>query len=619
MCGIVAIARKDRSAERPVDVFGVLMDSLVELQNRGYDSVGVGYFDPTASSRIQIKKTCDFTEDSLRALVPSGDHRVAIGHTRWATHGRTVEANAHPHISMHNLFAVVHNGIIENFAELRLDLVKNGYRFSSETDTEVVAHMLEDEYTNNNAVTIVGAIQNVCARLVGTYGLAILCADSDSVFVTRRGSPLLVSENDDICMATSETAGFVNCMRHYRELKPGVVARLDASGIDVFDSSPNPQYSLAHTSFLLPATTLAGDLGDCNHWVQKEIYEQDRTLVMSINNGARIANGVHLGGLDVRSDRILEARHVLLLGCGSSLYACECARGYFQRLVMDSVTVRDGAELTDQDVRDGTVVVLCSQSGETKDMQRCLDIVSSKQTVTVGVINVVDSSIARSVDCGVYMNVGREIGVASTKSFTASVLILYMIASWMRARHGSVRASGASDIIYSVVGGVKTLLARMKSERLIERYRLASISKPSLFILGKGRLEFIAKEAALKFKEMCYIHAEGYNGSALKHGPFALIEPNFPIIMLIDRQNRTKMMNAYNEVVSRGASVLVLTDCDDLCVPENISVLRVGEGSYDLHEIHFAVALQAIAYEVAYMRNVNPDRPRNLAKVVTVE
>ena len=609
MCGIVALVSKDHGS-----VSKEITNSLIELQNRGYDSAGVGYFvtvmnDEKLCKQIKTNRTCTVTNAALRSLVNGLLTPQMIGHTRWATHGINSVANAHPHMSYDRVFAVVHNGVIENFAELRTDLIEHAITFRSDTDTEVVANLIAYEYENCESIIV--AVHNACARFIGSFALAILCVESESTYVIRRDSPMLIGESEKMVCAASEISAFPECMREYSILEPFVIAEIGVDGIRKHRLVPMSGQSMVAESKLIPNRTRLEDTKE--HWVKKEILEQGKTLMYSTGFGSRIANGIHLD-VDVAAIQ----PNVLLVGCGSSLYACESAAPYFGRIPLKSLRVIDGSELVETDVKKSTLMVICSQSGETGDLLRCIDVAKERNAYTLCVTNVEDSTLARQSNGCIYLNVGREVGVASTKSFTSCILVLYLLHAWILRQSGNF-VSWEVECVNATIKSVNEFIRKLNLCTFYDRYRLGSVSKPSMYILGKGRLGAIAREGALKIKEMCYIHAEGFYANSLKHGPFALIDAQFPIILLIDAAHREEMMVVYNEVITRGAKVIIVTDCyASMSLPDVVSVINVGEGSCDLCEIKFAIALQCMAYAIAIKRGIDPDRPRNLAKVVTV-
>lgn len=666
MCGITAIVPKSSAAaSTPRVSLRHVMNSLGHLQNRGYDSIGVGYAvrveGPSAGARIQTQRTCDLRPDGTEAFFdlvnkdvdacPS--HAAFIGHTRWATHGGRVVRNAHPHVSSRGSISIVHNGIIENYAELKRSLERDGWTFQSETDSEVVANCIERELGASETTTVEDVFRSIaaaCALFVGTYGLAIVCVHHPrAVFLTKHGSPILIGENDHALMATSEAAGFCGEVNYYYPLETKEIVAIHADRGVVQHASESPERRLTYVE----AEHVASTPEPFPHWTIREIVEQPLTLMNTINNGARIFNDrVHLGGLALLEGELGPSKriHLVLLGCGTSHYASLCAKHYFKEVDgVASVSVYDAAEFSIADLPrlhgadsdEKYLLFLCSQSGETMDLQQCIYKLRhiKRHCITIGIVNVVDSQIARDVDCGVYTNAGREVSVASTKSFVSQLLVYYMVYVWIQAHSFSIgaRAPDATAFQRHKTSGIRLLISQIgqlaATHRFActepntlfaayNRYNLSALDRPSLFVLGLRRMAPVAKECALKFKEMCYIHAEGFHASTLKHGPFALLEPRFPVVLLVDKANEAKIMNTYEELVSREAFVYIVTDCEwlsiDPCHSAYTHIVRIPHNA-ELPEILFAHTMQFLTYLIAVQRGINPDRPRNLAKVVTVE
>ena len=748
MCGITAILKKKRNIhldkqepnhndQSNDDLHSVDLAflSLEQLQNRGYDSLGVGIIH---DGKICSEKTCTLNNDEFSRISRIVKERaydyepsLIIGHTRWATHGGRNVRNAHPHTSNSGLVSLVHNGIIENYIELKNDLMKNDvYQMHSETDSEVIANLLEKEFKRIQSTLspsftqfevnaeeleyrqrvdeAMESIESVIRQLKGTYGLVIIFSFlPQTLFLVKHGSPLLFGENEGVYMATSEVTGFCGQITHYNSIKSKQVVALDANhGIithnstsnhnchtlsipksldsmiphnqEVVTNSLNPfQTHAIHQSIINESLSLPTQF---NHWTQKEIIEQHATLMQSINHGARIYNNqLHLGGLKIIEPFIQNIRHVVLLACGTSLYASQCATHYFRLIPsIETTSVFDGAEFEldmlpksysnipahttyNSSITDvasclpNTLVFLCSQSGETMDLIRCLNILESAKSkcFTIGIVNVVDSQIARNVDCGIYMNAGREVSVASTKAFLSALIVYYMASLWIQSKwiesktnnsilpiHTSKRVDSIRDTIQSIYdmqhskpiekqNAFSSVVQSIVSATSIitnlshhhNSVKSESYIGKSLFVLGRGKLAHIAKECALKFKEMCYIHAEGCHSGSLKHGPFALLEPNFPVILLIDNENKEKLMNTYQELKSRNADVFIITDTSlDLHLAnDDINRCIYIPRNEHLPEIIFTHVMQRIIYQIAVLRGLNPDKPRNLAKVVTVE
>lgn len=413
-------------------------------------------------------------------------------------------------------------------------------------------------------------------------------------------------------MATSEKTGFINQVRHFYAINNNdliILSRTD--GI----ITKNTYNKITCSDEIIALTP-----DPYEHWTLREIHEQSASLNRTINNGGRICNdNIKLGGVENILPMINEIENIILLGCGTSLHACQIGEYYFKKYrCVNNVNHYDASEFSLDDIppEHKTLIIMCSQSGETMDLHKILDVIKYKSNcVTLGIINVVDSLIARETNCGIYMNAGKEVAVASTKSFTSSLTILYMLSIWFyqnrkeRITHIDIICQN----IRNVIENVNTINNTINT--MINSSDIKMLNAENIFILGKNKYQYIAREMALKMKEICYIHAEGYSGSALKHGPFALLTKNFPVILLIDEQNESKMMNTYKEIESRGAYILVISEIENLSVKNVIKIPKV----YELQEILYMIVLQHIAYRLSILREINPDKPKNLAKVVTVE
>ena len=644
MCGVSVVLCKcsnSSNSNSSNNSILLLLQSLASLQNRGYDSFGMSCI---MNDKLLVhKKAClDTSIDNFQAFseeLTEYNSPVSIGHTRWATHGNISDLNSHPHVSNSGKISLVHNGIIENYKSLKNFLTEHGFTFYSETDSEVVVNLIDyhlNLHLHNESleeeITIDSAIMKTVCMLEGTYGLAIQYVDNPSnVYIIKNGSPILIGENDKYVMACSESSGFLDQMKHYYALENDNLVTL--SSIDgIITNIKRTQIKNNNVNM-----SLTPDPYD--HWTLKEIMEQSESLLRAYNNGARLTNDkIKLGGLDSIKNQIHDIQNIIFLGCGTSLYACHIGRHYLKQMeCVNNTMCFDAAdfELNDIPLNGLSLLVMCSQSGETKDLHRVLQLIHHKKNIiTMGVINVVDSMIAREVDCGIYMNAGREVAVASTKSFTSSVTIFKMFSLWFNQELKKVSMTRATcqsikNIPYQVKGINDNLCDNINGKNgenisdnldsLIKSSHIDMLNHENIFVLGKGSMEHVSKEMSLKLKEICYIHAEGYSGTALKHGPFALLQSGYPVILLINQENRAKMWNAYKEIETRGANILVISEIAELGEEiKNDRCIVVPENK-ELQEIIYMTVLQHICYRLSLKRGINPDKPRNLAKVVTVE
>ena len=619
MCGIVGYLGTNTFIE-------YILSGLKLLQNRGYDSVGIcsiinGELETIKFASTNTHNSLEKLEKEMNVLElynnnNNNNNSLAIGHTRWATHGPKNDINAHPHHDNNNRISLVHNGIIENYAELKIKLINEGFTFGSKTDTEVIA-VLIGKYLDLGE-TMENSIKKTVEQLTGTWALVIInCEFPNKIWITRNGSPLLLGMEEDFIMVASEQIAFGNYIKKYIVLNNHDLIEITKENGKILYNKNVQRYTIKDKRVsvceLVPTKY--------KHWMIQEIMEQPESINRALNNGGRIENNtsVKLGGLDLCKPRLLEINHLIILGCGTSYHSGLWSQDIFKSLdIFDTITCYDGAEFNIKDIpKKGKVgVILLSQSGETKDLHRCIQIAKDYDLITVGAVNVVDSMIAMETDCGVYLNAGREVAVASTKSFTNQCVVLAMIATWFSQNRGT-----CIEKRRKIIADLRNLSFQMQNILIdTERAQIIAksiIDKTSIFLLGKGRDEAIAKEGALKLKEVAYIHAEGYSSSALKHGAFALIIDNLPIIILdINDEYREKNQNAYQEISARNANIIRISD---IILPgsqyNNINIEKNDTFGGLLANIY----VQLISYYFAIEREYNPDFPRNLAKVVTVE
>jgi glucosamine--fructose-6-phosphate aminotransferase (isomerizing) len=616
MCGIIGFFGYNESC------YLYLLKGLQQLQNRGYDSAGM-------CSICEKKKKFEMTKfasikDEMAVKKLEGkeveevhfNNKIGIAHTRWATHGVINDVNSHPHISSGGIFSIVHNGIIENYEKIKDFLIGERYKFSSETDTEVAVNLLEYEYAREK--NVVNAIQNMINKLEGTYGFVILCKETpNKMYCVKKGSPLLVSVNDKFAIVASEKNGFDNKVKDYKVLKSKDVCII---------SKINGKIKLETKNIYKTNSIQECHSEDLTHdtWTLQEIMEQKCTIYRAMGNGGRFKSEseVRLGGLEMCKYDLKKCENIILLGCGSSYHAGSIGSYYFRDLCdLNSVQVFDGADFHSKHIcKSGeTVIILLSQSGETHDLYRCIEIGRKNNCLLVGVVNVVDSMIAREVDCGCYLNAGREIAVGSTKSFTSQVVVLSLIAIYIsnikNPNFSNKRVKYISDLRSLQQDFIETL---ENCETLCEK--MANLLPPeggSCFIVGKESSEAVAKEGSLKLKELSYIHAEGFSTSSLKHGPFALLTEGFLVIILAPKnnQNYKKIKNAYHEIKSRKATIICITDDDSFDCENKIPI----PSNKTFQDLLCVLPLQLLTYYLAKKNGINPDFPRNLAKVVTVE
>ena len=502
-------------------------------------------------------------------------------------------------------------------------LTAHGYTFFSQTDTEIIVNLIEHYYSTTTS-NVLDAIKRTISELSGTYGLLIQSLDEpNKLYCVRNGSPLLIGQNEDRVIITSEQSGFCNMVSNYITLQNDDICTIERDGTRI-------QITTTHTYLKSSVSVVETELTPHphEHWTIKEINEQPDVVLTAINKGGRIksATEVKLGGLEQHIDTLISIDNIILLGCGTSYFAGSYGAYLLKQIGsgFNTVQVFDGAEFCDYDIPKvgNTAFVLISQSGETKDLHRCIEIANANRAsvaITIGIINVVDSLIAREVDCGIYCNAGKEVGVASTKAFTSQVIALSMMAIWFAQIHGvsaNLRARMITDL-HNLSNDVRTTLHDCRAT--IIEIAATMPATTNMFLLGKGSDECIAKEGALKVKEISYIHAEGYSTSSLKHGPFALLDEVCPVVILnLDQTHRAKTMNCCQEVEARHSPIVFITNDINYTEVSNHTVIRVPDNK-TYASLLGIIPIQLLAYYLSINRGINPDKPKNLAKVVTVE
>jgi len=525
------------------------------------------------------------------------------------------------------MFSLIHNGIIDNYIELKNMLLSHGYSFKSKTDSEVIVNLLEYYYTSIAAGDIKQSIELLNKNLKGTWAIVFLYVDTPyTVYATRNENPIIIGKSrDNHILITSEEHGFCNLVKEYIILDNYdiCICNYDADS-EIYSIHTNNTYTLKNVN----TNDVHYDLGDYPHWTLKEILEQPQSILKTIIIDGRIldTNIVRLEGPDNNIDILSTIENILLIGCGTSFNAGMMGKHYFlEYCTFNTIQVIDGSEFTERDIpRNGkTCAILLSQSGETKDLHRCIEIARKTDLFLMGVINVRNSLISREVDCGCYLNIGREVAVASTKSYTSQVVMLSIIAKWFSQIHNSGNSSVSNSISSDTYfTDIRKLYIDIKNTLHTTRDKVKEVLHfftecHSLFILGKGRAFPIAKEASLKIKEISYIHSEDYPLGALKHGPFALLtDKTVVIILCIGNESINKVLNCYNEVEARNATIIVISDKENIYGYKNFIQIPYNSTFGELLSI---IPLQLLAYELSISRNINPDIPRNLAKVVTVE
>ena len=607
MCGIIAYVGKQPARE-------ILLEGLKRLEYRGYDSSGVAILSAQPYLGKAVGKVAAL-EQRVWNDNPAGV--VGIAHTRWATHGKPTEPNAHPHLDCAGRIFLVHNGIIENYQALKKRLLASGHTFRSETDTEVLPHLIEALYQGN----LETAVQKALLQVQGTYGIAVLhTAHPDQIIVARRGSPIILGVGKDESLAASDVSALAQHTDQVVYLEDNEVARLEPGQFSIT--------TLDNRAVSREATTLevgpeAMERGEFPHYMLKEIFEQPEAVENALRGRLNHSEGVaKLGGLESVLDRLQQARHLIIISCGTSYFAGLYARYVFEALTDLTVETELASEFRYRklNLRQNTVVLAISQSGETADTLAALREAKRKGALVLGLVNVVGSSIARETHAGVYCHAGIEVGVASTKSFISQMTILTLMA---------LLVGRSRDLSYeegmSIIHGLEKLPADMRrildgSDRLRELAAKYCGVDHFLYI-GRKYQYPIALEGALKLKEIAYIHAEGYAGGEMKHGPIALIEPAFPTMALAPEDGSyDKVVSNMQEIRAREGRIIAVTSSGNTKLGSLVDdVIEIPHNHEILTPLLSVIPLQLFAYHCAVLRGCDVDKPRNLAKSVTVE
>ena len=607
MCGIVAYVGQKSACE-------ILIDGLKRLEYRGYDSSGIAILNAKPYLARAVGKVA-VLEQRVWQERPEGC--VGIAHTRWATHGKPTEANAHPHTDCAGRIYLVHNGIIENYLILKKRLLAAGHIFKSETDTEVLVHLVEEAYQGN----LEAAVQKALLQVQGTYGIAVIhIAHPQQIIVARRGSPIVLGIGKEESLAASDVSALAQHTDQVVYLEDNEIARLEPGQFTI-STLQNRRVSRDTTQLEVGPESM--ERGKYPHFMLKEIFEQPDAVENALRGRVNHSEGVaKLGGLESVLDRLQQARHLIIVSCGTSYYAGLYARYVFEALTDLTVETELASEFRYRklNLRQNTVVLAISQSGETADTLAALREAKRKGALVLGLVNVVGSSIARETHAGVYCHAGIEVGVASTKSFTSQVTILALMALLV-GRGRDLSYEEGMNIIHgleSVPEQMREILGQSDHIRkLAEKY----CSAVHFLYIGRKYQYPIALEGALKLKEIAYIHAEGYAAGEMKHGPIALIDPAFPTMALVPEDGSyEKVISNIQEIRAREGRIIAVTSVANTKLGSLVDdVIEIPRSHEILTPLLSVIPLQLFAYHCAVLRGCDVDKPRNLAKSVTVE
>ena len=613
MCGIVAYIG-------PREAYPILIKGLQRLEYRGYDSAGVAIFNGQLhvfKKKGKVQDLIDFATDK------NTGGNVGIGHTRWATHGKPDDLNAHPHSSGNQRLTIVHNGIIENYGLLKTALENKGHVFNSETDTEVLVHLIE-EIQRTEKLPLDEAVRLALTEVVGAYAIVVMDRDNpDQLVAARKGSPLVIGIGKDEFFLASDATPIVEHTKQVVYLNDEEITLLTRDGHLQIKTIGNEIQSPFIEELNMEIEML--EKGGYDFFMLKEIHEQARTIEDCMRGRLNAREGwVRLGGIEQYNNRISQADRILIVACGTSWHAGLIAEYLFEDLARIPVEVEYASEFRYRNpiIRENDVVIAISQSGETADTLAALELAKEKGALIYGIVNVVGSSIARMTDAGSYIHAGPEIGVASTKAFTGQVTLLTMIALSLAFKRGTLSKTYYQQLLNemeNIPRKVEHLLERCASsvEYIAREFKDAT----NALYLGRGYSFPVALEGALKLKEISYIHAEGYPAAEMKHGPIALIDENMPVFVIATNKSAyEKIASNIQEVKARkGVVIAVVTEGEEVISKMADYIIEIPETEEPLTPLLSVIPLQLLSYHIALLRNCDVDQPRNLAKSVTVE
>jgi glucosamine--fructose-6-phosphate aminotransferase (isomerizing) len=611
MCGIVAYVGHRQAQE-------VIIKGLKRLEYRGYDSAGIALLNGGLNVYKKKGKVSEL-EEYLKGK--NLDSTIGIGHTRWATHGEPNDKNAHPHYSASGKLAIIHNGIIENYNALKQELIRKGHKFFSDTDTEVFIHFIED-IKDNEKCSLDEAVRLALTKVVGAYAIVIMSLEDPNLLVAaRKGSPLVVGIGKDEFFLASDATPIVEYTNEVVYLNDQEIAVIKDGNLSITNTANLPLTPYIQTVDL---ELEAIEKGGFEHFMLKEIFEQPKSIRDCMRGRLDSSSGrLILGGLREYVNKLVNADRILIVACGTSWHAGLVAEYFFEEFCRIPVEVEYASEFRYRNpvIREGDVVIAISQSGETADTLAAIELAKAKGAIIFGVCNVVGSSIARATHAGAYTHAGPEIGVASTKAFTAQLTVLSMIALIVAQKKGTITEQKLHELLVEMENLPSKVETALKLNDQIKEIAETFKDARNFIYLGRGYNFPVALEGALKLKEISYIHAEGYPAAEMKHGPIALIDDEMPVAFIATRDSSyEKVVSNIQEVKARkGRVIAIVTEGDD-------QIPKMAEFTIEVPAVHEAlmplvsvIPLQLLSYHIAVLRGCNVDQPRNLAKSVTVE
>lgn len=612
MCGIVGYLG-DR------DVLPIIIKGLKRLEYRGYDSAGVAISTDNEINVYKKQGKVSALEEFIGQQEVKGT--VGIGHTRWATHGEPNDLNAHPHYSCSKEFAIIHNGIIENYGPLKAELESKGYTFVSDTDTEVLVTFIEDIYKSGN-YSIEEAVRIALSNVIGAYAIAVLSTkEPRKIVAARKGSPLVIGLGKNEYFLASDATPIIEYTNEVVYLNDEEIAVISDEGFNIRDLKDVSKDPYIQT---LEMELDALEKGGYPHFMLKEIFEQPNSIADCMRGRLNSASGsLVLGGIRNYSNALINAEKIVILACGTSWHAGLVAEYIFEEFCRIPVEVEYASEFRYRNpiVKEGDIVIAISQSGETADTLAAIELAKSKGAIIFGVVNAVGSSISRTTHEGAYLHAGPEIGVASTKAFTAQLSVLAMIALRVANRRGTITERKYKELLVELETIPSKVKKALEYNSQIEYISELFKDAKNFLYLGRGYNFPVALEGALKLKEISYIHAEGYPAAEMKHGPIALIDEEMPVVVIATRDSSyDKIVSNIQEVKARKGVVIAIVTEGDVLIPKMADfVIEVPATHEALMPLVSVIPLQLLSYHIAVMRGCNVDQPRNLAKSVTVE
>jgi len=599
MCGIIGyIGNKE--------IDSLLINSLKKLEYRGYDSAGICVLEKNGLKVVKNKGKIIELEKKVSKNRLKG--HIGIAHTRWATHGAPNEKNSHPHLDCHKEIAIVHNGIIENFHALKTLLEKEGHEITSETDSEILVHLVEKFYFGNLEEAVIRALE--CVE--GTFGLAVIHKNKEEIIAAKKSSPLVIGIGEDEMFVASDVPAILNHTKKVIYLNDNEIATITKDGYSIRDINGR-KIDKEICEIKWAAEEI--EKGNFKHFMLKEIFEQPKAIENTLRG--RIKDNEIKLTLDINVEKI---KKIIILACGTSWHSALIGRHIIEKLTRIPVEVDYASEFRYRNpiVNEGDLIITISQSGETADTLAALKKAKSKNVKTIGIVNVVGSSITREVDSGIYLHAGPEIGVASTKAFTCQVMAILLFALYIKQEKGEELNFEFLQEIKKIPNKIKQILEKSEEiKQLAEKFK----NNPNFLYLGRGINFPTALEGALKLKEISYIHAEGYPAAEMKHGPIALVDQNMPIVFIAPKDHTyEKILSNMEETKARGGKIIVIADQEDKKLKHlTNNIIQVPETTTELSPILNAIPLQLLAYHIANLKNIDVDKPKNLAKSVTVE